>query len=363
MQVVRKPKIIIRTDASSKIGLGHVRRCLSLADALTELGIEIEFHLFGDHFGKSMVTRAGYVAAPVKSRDGLLSDERHCQVDGIITDTYAFSENHYRAMAKVTPMVVALDDMGLHFMPVDIVINQNISSKEIDYSGRDDTKFLMGPKYALLNNKFGWWRERRENEDSRVLITMGGSDLNCQTEKAIHALFSLPATFYVDVIIGSGAQSIENVKNDASLLPMVSYVHVDPPDIASLMARASVAICAGGVTALELACLGVPSLTISVADNQIEPAQALHESGASIYLGHYDDVSRETLSLFLKGLLFDFNKRAQISAAGRLLVDGDGAKRAAKEIISCLAEKTGMAWVTQKIGGIFSNSSFPMAAI
>ena len=69
---------------------------------------------------------------------------------------------------------------------------------------------------------------------------MGGSDLHQQTEKVMSALATLPPTFYVDVVIGAGASSIEDVKKAAMMMPMVTYVHVDPQDIPAIMSRASV---------------------------------------------------------------------------------------------------------------------------
>jgi len=362
MQIVKKPKIIIRTDGASNIGLGHVRRCLSLAKALTDFGAEVEFHIYGDNFGKSNIRSEGYEIAEVDSRGSIFSHDGDCNADCVVADSYAFNEDHYLSMTKKAPVVAVIDDMGKNHMPVDMVINQNLSSADVDYTGRKDTVYLKGAKYAMLDKRFDKWRNMVRNEEARVLVVMGGADLNLQTEKIIHSLFDLPATFYVDVIIGAGADSIANVKNDAALLPMLSYVHVDPPDVASIMARATVAVCPGGVTALELASLGVATLTISVADNQIEPARALHDTGASMYLGHYDQVSKDMVALFLKGLLYDFNKRREMSFAGKKSVDCLGSVRVAGRIIKKIGDKTGMTWVTNTLGNFDQGKSYNLSA-
>jgi UDP-2,4-diacetamido-2,4,6-trideoxy-beta-L-altropyranose hydrolase len=342
MDEIRAPKIAIRTDASSRIGLGHVRRCLSLADALTAKGAQVDFYLFGDKFGEGFVKRAGYPVTNIGWPFALPEAKDLEKADGIIVDSYAMQENDFRRLAAQVPAVLAIDDQALHPLPVDIVVNQNASAKEFTYQTRSDTVQMLGPDYVLLDRSFAFHSADQQPTETRVLVMMGGSDLHQQTEKVLAALSSLPPTFYVDVIIGAGAKSIEDVKKAAVMMPMVTYVHVDPRDIPAIMSRATVAICAGGVTALELAYLGIPAMVITVADNQKEGAKALYDQGAILDLGSYDQVPSHRISHFLRGLLNNPSMRETMSRAGKSLIDGKGADRVAETFLKRIQKRTGL---------------------
>lgn len=341
----RKPKIAIRTDASHKIGLGHIRRCMNLAEALKLYDAEIEFFIHGDQTAGRLLRSAGYSHSWINEPDGIPNSAFLASTDALIVDSYSFRTSHYHHCNNMVPIVAAIDDMAQHTLPVDIVINQNLSAASMNYSVRSDTQCLFGAEYALLNPEFAQLRNRENPDQLRVLVMMGGTDLHGQTERVIKAISGLPATFYVDIIIGPSSDSLHDVKRASDSLSMLAYVHIDPPDLASIMARATVAISTGGVTALELACLGIPTIVLTVADNQTAPAQALNEHGAVLNMGPYDQIRSDELNMIIRGLLVDPASRTKMAGAGRGLVDGLGAQRAAEAIMGKISGKTGLSWM------------------
>lgn len=343
--IFRKPKIAIRTDASRNIGLGHIRRCLSLADALKLYDAEVEFFIHGDDMAGSLMRNSGYSYSWIQEPGGLPTPEVLSTSDALIVDSYFLETSHFQRCTGMVPIVTAIDDMGKHSLPVDIVVNQNLSALQLNYSVREDTQCLFGADYALLSQKFLKLRDREKPDQLRILIVMGGTDLHRQTEKVIDAISGLPATFYLDIVIGPSSDSLEEIRRAAAALSMLAYVHIDPPDIASVMARATLAISTGGVTALELACLGIPTVVLTVADNQLAPAEALSRHGAVFNLGPYDQIRPDELVTILRGLLVDPVSRMKMARAGRKFVDGLGAQRVAEAIMGRISTKTGLSWM------------------
>lgn len=94
-----------------------------------------------------------------------------------------------------------------------------------------------------------------------------------------------------------------------------------------LMARADVAVTAGGSTCWEAAFMGLPSIVVSLAGNQRETAEGLGRYGAALNLGWARDVSESTLARVLQDVARDPARREAMSEKGRRLVDGSGGRR------------------------------------
>jgi spore coat polysaccharide biosynthesis predicted glycosyltransferase SpsG len=100
-----------------------------------------------------------------------------------------------------------------------------------------------------------------------------------------------------------------------------------------LMAWADIAIAAGGSTSWELAFMGLPSLVITVAENQKTIAPELNRQGVIINLGLHQDLT-EQISFALQKLIGDRPKRQIMSKKGRELVDGMGGQRVIDAIMA-----------------------------
>ena len=105
-------------------------------------------------------------------------------------------------------------------------------------------------------------------------------------------------------------------------------LHETLPSLALLMLKADLAIGAGGTTSWERCCLGLPSLVITLAENQKLIAEELDRQGYIRWLGHYDEVSDMNFQNGLHDLLDD-EEAVRASKHCMELVDGKGASRVA----------------------------------
>nr|WP_242518808.1 UDP-2,4-diacetamido-2,4,6-trideoxy-beta-L-altropyranose hydrolase [Halochromatium roseum] len=247
---------------------------------------------------------------------------------------------------------MAIDDLANRRHACDLLLDQNVApNAEARYADRlpASAQCLLGPRYALLRPEYAEVRQRlrrctsanpsdpeaqrddpgqREQQPvRRVLIFLGGTDLDDLSGRALEAL-SAPdlAALSVDLVIGANNPHRERLTALAQTRGN-TQLHPPRPHLADLMAEADLAIGAGGTTTWERCCLGLPSLVISIAENQRPACEALAAAGVIAYLGHQDSVTTERLRDAIQTLRNDAQQRQRLSAVSAACVDGSGARR------------------------------------
>jgi spore coat polysaccharide biosynthesis protein SpsF len=107
--------------------------------------------------------------------------------------------------------------------------------------------------------------------------------------------------------------------------------------MSAAMAEADLAICSFGMTAYELAAMGVPAVYACLTEDHEESASALAAAGMGMSVGVNDQETETRLAAAIERLLVDENARAQMSARASELVDGRGASRIAELLVSAAA--------------------------
>jgi UDP-2,4-diacetamido-2,4,6-trideoxy-beta-L-altropyranose hydrolase len=335
-------KILIRADASTQIGTGHVMRCLALAQACLAEGGQAHF-LMGSE-GAILAQRlisegvgVSYGSAPWASEadaQNTISLAKDWQADWVVVDGYHFGAEYQKWLKDAGLKLLVLDDYGhaTHYW-ADIVLNQNITAKKEIYANREPyTKLLLGTRYALLRKEFWPWRSWQRQISpiaSKVLITLGGSDPNNVTLAVIQALqkaeiVGLEAIAVVGASNPHYSELAQAVKGWEGSLTLKQNVTNMP----ELMAWADLAITAGGSTCWETAFMGLPSLVIAIAENQRESVLKLAQLGLPI-VPNQEDLSTEGKLCRSLTDLIDLmeNNYMQISENLHRLVDGYGSKR------------------------------------
>ncbi|SNR90643.1 UDP-2,4-diacetamido-2,4,6-trideoxy-beta-L-altropyranose hydrolase [Pseudomonas segetis] len=309
-------KVVFRVDASLLIGSGHTMRCLTMAEALRQQGVECHF-LCRNHKGHliEQIRGAGYTVheLPVEvdvfpERDGLVHsawlgvtqahDVKDCQPiisalqpSWIIVDHYALDCDWEEKFQPFCQHLMVIDDLADRKHSCDLLLDQNLGRLATDYTALvpEHCTILTGPIYALLRSEFYDLREyslKRRSQPSlkNIILNMGGVDKDNATGKVLCALeqCSLPQDCKVTVIMGAKAPWIENVQAQASSMSRLIDVKVNVSNMATLMAECDLVIGAAGSTSWERCCLGVPTLMVVLAQNQVEAAKALEAQGAAI---------------------------------------------------------------------------------
>lgn len=357
--------ILFRTDASLQIGSGHVMRCLTLADELRQCGAGISFvcrehpgNLIGLIEGKGYpVVRlpqstVEYTASPDDvdhaawlglswQQDALatIAATEEIQPDWLIIDHYAVDHRWEEQLRPHVGKIMVIDDLADRQHNCDLLLDQNLyQAMERRYAGLipQDSAQLLGPRFALLRQEFAAARARREKcvgKVRRILVFMGGSDLANATCKVLDALQLVARPeLQIDVVIGPQMEHRADIQSRCRNMRQVTC-HEQVTDMVGLMAQADLAIGAGGTTVWERACLGLPSLVVSIADNQTAVAESVGERGCCLYLGRATEVTAIEISHALATLCKTPELLRHFSSASAQLTDGRGVERVVRRLI------------------------------
>jgi UDP-2,4-diacetamido-2,4,6-trideoxy-beta-L-altropyranose hydrolase len=328
--------MVLRADGGPTIGLGHVMRCVALAEAWRDRGGDATFVGAGIPGAVRRRLEAGRIGVVALAATASRDPERTAAVarrdrDGLVVlDGYHFDTAYQAAVRGAGCRTMVIDDTAhLPRYVADMLLNQNPGALEIRYDCPPGTRLLRGPRYALLRREFRRSRQRRDQRPTscRILVTLGGSRTGRLLRRIMRGLDRLPVPMDVRVVAAPAAAPA-NARRPVRRGARLEVVRA-PGDMAPLMRWADVVISGGGSTLLELACLGVPALAVVLAPNQAPTVRALAARDVVVDLGPSEAVSEDEIANRTGALLADGRRRARMGRRGRALVDGRGAQRVA----------------------------------
>jgi UDP-2,4-diacetamido-2,4,6-trideoxy-beta-L-altropyranose hydrolase len=335
-----RPRALLRADASTAIGTGHVVRCLTLAQELIRVGWSASLASRDLPDGLRQVAAAAGVtildipsSASIDDEIGQIASEPG-QFGLLVADHYGIGARWFDRLAGRFAMSMAIDDLADRDQPVNVVLNQNLGvSPEIyDDLVPAGATVLCGPRFALVRAAFRSRRARMPNRSGvieRVLVFLSGADADDVTSRAVRALAGLDLR--VDVVVGAAYRELGALRAEASSTPGVT-VHVNIDRMEVLMAAADLAIGAPGSASWERCTLGLPSVIITLADNQRAIERALVDAGAADSVGWHADVTPEMIRAAVERLRADPDRVRAMSGAAANVTDGRGTIRVVAEI-------------------------------
>lgn len=339
--------LLIRVDAGSGIGVGHLQRCLSLASALHAQGVCCIFLTSAEPEAQNRVEVFGFVGCALGDdelgsggdRQQTLKVAELNECSGIVVDSYEVDAGYLYDLREAGFFVTAIDDLARLSFPCHLVINGSAGAESFAYgSSAGDTQFLLGPRYALLREEFWDVPPRKAKDEVRnVLLTMGGADGRHLMPVILEILDSFPTDFGITSIIGPFFNNREEVEAVAIRCRRhITLVH-SPDAVRDLMLEADLAISAAGQTLFELAATGTPTIAIQTAENQADNLQSLTQRGVirPIRFEQRKQLEADLLAA-TNDLLEKPEGLMEMSVAGPRLIDGKGACRCAEALANSL---------------------------
>lgn len=347
MRKLNDEMLLIRADASVAIGTGHVMRCLALAQAWADAGGQAIFAMAdATPAVEERLRNEGFGVARAAVRVGSAADAEEAaqlayqhDTSWVVVDGYEFDAEYQSSLKRRGLRVLFIDDNGHagHYS-ADLVLNQNAHANEALYRSRElSTKLLLGPRFAMLRREFAAWRgwEREIPAIARnVLVTMGGSDPDNFTRKAIDGVRAVRgASLRIRVLAGGSnphVASLEEICADGG--DSIQLIR-DATDMPEQMSWADLAVTGAGSACLEICLMGLPALLIDLAENQTPIANEFARRGTAYHLGSSKTVAPDRIKAETRRLLTSVAERRAMSQRGRELVDGKGAERVVRELL------------------------------
>lgn len=331
---MREPvRVLIYACGDHAVGMGHVTRMLALAQALEQQddAVEIRFMMPKEGEGSREVASSGYAVDDVEMPHAFEPDV--VIVDLPDTDPRLFEG--WRGRGAVT---VSIDQPGLVRYRADLAFSM-LYAPLVPRDQFSMTEEYGGPRYAILRPEFG--RAPRKTIQAvahHVLLLQGGSDSHGASPRLCRALRQIHRPMAVDVVVGPAFRCDRELAESIGSDPRFT-VRRQPASIQALMEEADVAVSAAGITALELAAVGVPMLLVVSEPKEAETARALDREGIAVDLGEGNRLSDAQLAGAVVSLLDDYARRTALSRRSQERVDGQGGGRVAERILARAGER------------------------
>ncbi|MBF8187633.1 spore coat protein [Nonomuraea sp. K274] len=328
-------RVGFRCDAGARIGVGHLVRCVALAEELCARGIEVVFlgEVRDSEWARSQLRDRGFALVDAPPEPVRLAALAHrLRLDAVVLDSYDLPEETGTVLRGGGLAVLAIVDGDPLGRQADLYLDQNLGAERRTF--RLPAPRLAGARYALLRDSVRV-RVRAPSAGAvsggrvpapgagpvpRVLCFFGGTD----------SAGVAPA--WARALLATGVPFLGTVVSPVSFEAGGSITVVPPTDrLPELMAGADLVVTAAGSAVWELLHLGVPTALSWVADNQLIGYQELVRRGVAAGLGPEPDGAAVGV---LARLLADPAAREEHGRRGRGLVDGKGRARVADALLA-----------------------------
>lgn len=357
-------RVAFRVDASSRIGTGHVIRCLTLAWALEKRGVECSF-IQRLHNGNLVqaVNKMGFQSIelpPPPPLDQPATDEDYAawlgvsqrvdadqclehlaelQPDILVVDHYGLDSQWEQRIHDQVGKIVVIDDLANRPHDCSLLVDQNYYRAGAErYRGllADTTRVLSGPRYALLSDRYRISRPERPPDNrriERILVYYGGVDPTNETARALRVLSKEEfAHLQLDVIVGINNPHAGEIDDLVQRRPN-TCLHGQQNDLVELMLAADLVLGAGGTTTWERACLGLPAVVTTTAANQVPYNLELAADDLIAHAGHTSELTDHALADKLHEAIDSSGPAGKLARRSWHLVDGWGTQRIAELIM------------------------------
>ncbi|MGH2408466.1 MAG: UDP-2,4-diacetamido-2,4,6-trideoxy-beta-L-altropyranose hydrolase [Candidatus Limnocylindrales bacterium] len=336
-------RLIVRADATTASGTGHMMRALALTQAWLDAGGRAKWLVA--EAPEALLGRIAAEGVPVErlaAASGGTADAAALKASlaidpgavGVV-DGMGFDANYLAELDGVAGRVLVVDDMAaLTAYPVALVLNQNAHADRSSYPSATSCRFLLGTRYVVLRREFVADPPVRTipARASRLLLTFGGADPTGMTARTIGALRRLSGETLRDValrvIIGAANRDTDRIRALLAAGPgLDATLAIAVADMPAQMAWCDLAITSGGTTVWELARMGCPALVVETAPSEVLLVSGLARVGLFDTLGQEAGMDEEHMVHGVGARIADARWRATMSALGMELVDGRGAGR------------------------------------
>ena len=337
-----KLKILFRTSGgrakNTQLGMGHIYRCINLASCLENLE---KYFLIEDYGGvKKVLEERGFnniltIPAKITLKNDLQKTIHFIKtknIDIVIVDKYEADSRYIKEIKKKSKVVVISDLKKINYS-ADLVVNGFIGYENKIFVNKSKTKFMLGPKYQILNKKFSKKLHVKKLYD--LIVTFGGYDENKIIELFLKILIKYNNKLSVKVILGPATKKTKYIKEIEEKFPNIEIVS-KVNDLHRDINSAKFGVCSGGITTYEFESAGVPFAIICQHQHQKITAREWNKKKIAIDLGFPNLRINNKIERLIQNII---NNENLIKKKHHKIVDGKGTFRVEREILKIVQKE------------------------
>lgn len=329
-------KVKILTEGSRIQGLGHIIRCIALAESFIDIGIKPYMYINSKDDLNDILN--GFCYETVNwLKDQELIFKKITNSDIVIVDSYLADLDFYKKLSSLVKLPVYIDDNKRVDYPKGVIVNFNIYSEGLNRE-KEDKNYILGTEYVPLRKIFIQSLKEgltKSDQVEQILLTFGGSDVRNLSPQVLRIMKNNKySKIRKMVILGNMASNLETLNN---FIDYNTEIFCNPTSgiIAKTMISSDMAISSAGMTLYELAYCQIPTIAIAVADNQTDGLKEFVKKG---FINKFLNWNEPGLFYRLENLIDfyinNFFKVKQNAKVGRDIVDGYGSQRIISEIVN-----------------------------
>jgi len=332
----QKLKILYSTAGgkakNTELGMGHIYRCINLADCLTDAENYFMLEDYGN--AKDVFIEKGFkqvstlnpklsIKCKISKIERIVKEEN---IDVVIFDKYDIKKSIIKKVKKITKVVVISDLKKIDY-DVNLVINGFIGFKNKKIKNKFGSRCVLGPLYQILNKQYS--KKIKTKKTTKLLVTFGGFDESNLVELFLKIFVKFQDKIKIKIILGPASMKSEKIKEMELEFPKTIKIIDKKKSLQSVIASSEYGICGGGITTYEFARMNVPFAIIYQYKHQQITGKEWNKKYKIRNLGFPDD----KIELKIKRYLTDIqNGKISRKKDFKNIVDGKGAYRVAEEI-------------------------------
>lgn len=329
--------VVFLCNAGKDDGLGHLMRCLVLANTIHKINKSTIYFLSADsdRIVENKVHSLGFnfiklaKSISYKDEDKFISKHRN-SISWIILDSKNISSKFVNWCVSISKVLHFDDDKCRNFNS-HLIVNNHLGVSHLDYKKNKESKLLIGSEFNTVDDSF-FNVKTNLNPNHHILITLGGEDPDDLTSTLIKGLSVFLKKHPVIVVVGPANPNYENIKK--TILRFASHIDLvySPSNMSDYMAGAKLVITAGGVTCYEIAAARIPQAIIILEEHQRVLAESLVDAQTACLIGTYKDLQLNRINKYLCSLVENGALLNQMSIQAETLFSGSGSSRIVEEM-------------------------------
>jgi UDP-2,4-diacetamido-2,4,6-trideoxy-beta-L-altropyranose hydrolase len=339
--------VLFRVNAGPEKGLGHLTRCIALAEALEKYGTACHF-LMNEHnenIQAFLKDRSVSVLPSCSSRDHLsdalettkTAHEKECHL--VIMDDYELNKDWETYIRQQGLKLMVIDDIlrphDCHYL-LDYRWRGNHGTKAYDHLTSSDCTKLLGPAYVLLNENYKTQHKNingARHAHMNITLGFGGAGSFDFAAPIIHTLLeNIHDTIKLHVILGPLFTGTGQLRKSCAAYKNIEFI-VGQTDLFDILSKTDLYIGPAGTVMYQLCALGVPALTFSTAQNQDNVHRYLEDIGHYFHINRFSPDQAEQLALCVSTFMAHYDRVKKFTQSPPYPIDGLGAKRVAQTIL------------------------------